>query len=69
MLFWTAAFVLGLILGGVFVWIFITKRDFVGTLFFYDAEPGESPIMLSELNEPPENIGKRKYVIFRVSHK
>lgn len=69
MLIWAGIFTLGLIIGGLVVWLFIKRQDCVGTLFFYKGEPGELPIMCSELNEPPESIGKRRYVIFKVSRK
>ena len=69
MLLWVAVFLAGVAIGGLVVWTIIKKQDVIGTLFFYDGEPGEPPAMCSELNETPEDIGKRDYVIFKVSHR
>lgn len=64
-----AALLVGIIIGGVCIYLLRNPKD-VGTLYFYDMEnPNEPPVMTSVLNEPVENIRKRSVVTFKVSHK
>jgi hypothetical protein len=46
-----------------------SKNKCVGTLYFYEDEPGEPPVMMTELYDRPQDIKWRDYVIFRVSQK
>ena len=60
--------ILGMVLGFIIYAIRI-KSKIVGVLRFYEQDPGEQPVMTAELHETVEDIYKRNYVIFEVSHK
>lgn len=65
-------FMIGMLVGGITTAIMIAFRrrsELAGYLRFYDSEPGEDPIMTAELTESVNDIYKRKYVTFGVSHK
>ena len=61
-------FLLGVLFGGI-VTILIFRYKRVGRLMFYQMEPSEPPVMMSELYEPVEDVIKHKYVLFDVSRK
>lgn len=61
-------FLMGVAVGSIATYIF-TKAKHMGTLRFYEDEPGEPPILTAELHEPVEIIRKCKYVRFDVSPK
>ena len=60
--------VIGVAIGIVLCIAFI-KTKTCGMLYFYDQEPGESPVMVAELNEQVEDVRKLTCAIFKVSHK
>ena len=61
-------FVLGFL--GAFLYDkFFNKTKEAGTLYFYENEPGEDPIMTAVLNQSVEEVMKCDQVTFKVSHK
>ena len=60
-------FAFGCFLGGLATYIAVRRRK-VGTLRFYKIDPSESPVMTAVLDRTPDEIGKRSYAIFHVSH-
>lgn len=67
-MFEVVTFVVGLLLGGFIMWCLLTTRK-AGTLYFYEDEPGNPPVMCAELTQPVEDVRKCARVIFTVSHK
>ena len=67
-MFEVLAFIGGLLLGGFIMWALLTTKK-VGTLYFYEDEPGNPPIMAAELCKPVEDVQKYARVVFTVSHK
>ena len=61
-------FLAGLVVGFV-ITSFILKPKITGELCFYDAEPGEPPAMIAELNQPVDDICKYDHVTFKVSRR
>lgn len=61
-------FLAGVVFGTIVTCI-IKNAKHMGTLRFYDDEPGEPPVLTAELHEPVEVIRKCKYVRFDVSPK
>lgn len=62
--------VIGMILGYIVIPRVFGYGHTHGKLFFCHTDPDElDPTMIVELSEYPENISKRDYVIFKVSHK
>ena len=62
------AYIAGVIIG-VVVTVVWSRFKATGRLDFYQMEDGEPPVMTAVLYEPVENIRKRKYVLFHISHK
>lgn len=67
-MFIVIALLVGILVGGVIMFILLSNKA-AGTLYFYEEEPGNPPIMMAELNFPAEEVRKCTHVIFTVSHK
>jgi hypothetical protein len=60
-------FTVGCFLGGLVTYIVIRRKN-VGTLRFYKIDPSEPPAMTAILDKTPDEIGRRQFAVFQVSH-
>ena len=60
-------FLAGIVVGVIIMKLRTPKN--IGTLGFYNSEPGEPPAMVAELNRNVEDIGKLRIVTMTVSHR
>ena len=59
-------FILGIVIGGL-VTAFIFIQVSVGTLRIDRSDPNDVPYLFLELSTSPNEVGKKKYVMLKVS--
>lgn len=59
------AFIVGLILGGVILHVSIRFRKSIGVIVMTETEEG--PLYSLQLEEEPEDLMKKRYVLFKIS--
>lgn len=59
---------IGVVFGSMLITLAALRRLFVGVLHIQSGEDGKRPYLFLELNDGPDKIVGKKYVVFRVKN-